>query len=118
MFLGYWKNALSVKALGENAFAMRLPSALSAGLSALMLFFLIRRFTKNTVTAMMSTAIFLTCIEVYVIGTFCVLDSMFSMFITASMAAFFLAFMESRPLKRNYFLIISGVACGFAFLTK
>ncbi len=36
--LGYWLNALSVSAFGRTAFAVRLPSALSAGLSALAVF--------------------------------------------------------------------------------
>jgi 4-amino-4-deoxy-L-arabinose transferase len=36
--LGYWLNALSTALFGQNAFAMRLPSAVSTGLSALCLF--------------------------------------------------------------------------------
>ena len=34
--LGYWLVAASIKLFGENAFATRLPSALAAGLSALL----------------------------------------------------------------------------------
>ena len=49
--LGHWLNALSIKMLGENAFAVRLPSALAAGLSAMMLFFLVRRFAGDASTA-------------------------------------------------------------------
>ena len=41
--LGYWLNGLSIMACGENAFAIRLPSALSVGLSALVIMLMIRQ---------------------------------------------------------------------------
>ena len=116
--LGYWLNSMSIKLIGENAFAIRLPSALAVGISATILFFLVHRFTNDITTAIIASSVFLTCLEVFAIGTFCVLDSIFSMFITASMTAFFFAFTEVRLLKRNFFLLISGVSCGLAFLTK
>jgi len=116
--LGHWLHALSIKLMGANAFATRLPSALAVGISALMLFLLIRRFTDENPAAILAASIFLTCIEVYGIGTFCILDSIFSLFITASMVVFFFAFMETHPPKRRFYLISSGIACGLAFLTK
>jgi 4-amino-4-deoxy-L-arabinose transferase len=116
--LGHWLHALSIKLIGANAFAVRLPSALAVALSALILFFLVRRFTGDVVAGVMAASVFLTCLEVFTVGTFCVLDSIFSMFVTASMAAFFLAFMETHPLKRIIFLSGAGFTCGLAFLTK
>jgi 4-amino-4-deoxy-L-arabinose transferase len=116
--LGHWLNALSIKILGENAFAVRLPSALAAGLSAMILFFLVRRFACDVLTALLAASLFLICFEVAIVGTFCVLDTIFSMFITASIVASFLAFIEAGKLKKILFLISSGVACGLAFLTK
>lgn len=116
--LGHWLNALSIKLLGENAFAVRLPSALSAGLSALMLALLIRRFTSDVTLALLAASVFLSSLEIFGIGTFCVLDSIFSMFLTAVMVFFFCAFMESRPSKRAVFLAAAGISAGLAFLTK
>lgn len=116
--LGHWLNALSIEAFGTNAFAVRLPSALAVGLSALILFFLVCRFTGDVVAGVMAASVFLTCLEVFAVGTFCVLDSIFSMFVTASMAAFFLALMETRPITRIIFLVGAGITCGLAFLTK
>lgn len=116
--LGHLFHALSIMLLGLNAFAIRLPSALAVGLSALMLFLLIRRFTNDTTSAIMAASVFLTCIEVFCIGTFCVLDSIFSMFITASMVLFFFALVENHPLKKKIILAGAGIACGLAFLTK
>ena len=116
--LGHWLHALNIKLFGANSFAIRLPSALAVGLSTLILFLLIRRFTKEIPTALLAASVFLTCFEVYGVGTFCVLDSIFSLFITASIVAFFFAFIETHPSKKILYLIVSGIACGLAFLTK
>jgi 4-amino-4-deoxy-L-arabinose transferase len=116
--LGYWLHALSIKLLSANSFAIRLPSALAVGLSALILFLLVRRVTKEIPAALLAASVSLTCVEVFGVGTFCVLDSIFSLFITASIVAFFFAFMETRQLKRTFCFICSGISCGLAFMTK
>jgi 4-amino-4-deoxy-L-arabinose transferase len=116
--LGHWLNALSIKLLGENTFAVRLPGALSAGLSALMLILLIRRFTADVTLSLLAASVFLTSLEIFAIGTFCVMDNIFSMFLTAVMVFFFCAFMESRPSKRTAFLAGAGISAGLAFLSK
>ena len=36
--LGYWMNAVSIKLFGENAFAVRFPSAAATGISGFILF--------------------------------------------------------------------------------
>jgi 4-amino-4-deoxy-L-arabinose transferase len=116
--LGHWLHALGIKVLGGNAFAVRLPCALSAGVSALILYLLVLRFIGGAPTAIAAASIFLTCLEIFAIGTFSVLDSIFSMLVTAAMAAFFFAFMETMPIKRTLFLASAGIACGMAFLAK
>ncbi|MBN2125962.1 MAG: phospholipid carrier-dependent glycosyltransferase, partial [Deltaproteobacteria bacterium] len=115
---GYWLNALSMTLFGENAFATRLPSALSAGLSAMMLFFLAGRFLRGRSVAVLSALVFLACVEVFGVGTFSSLDSAFSMFLTGAMVSFFFAYREQGAGKRFGFLALSGVSCGLAFLTK
>lgn len=45
--LGYWLNATSIVLFGKNAFAVRLPSALAAGLTALMVFVLVGRVLQR-----------------------------------------------------------------------
>lgn len=151
--MGHWLNAASIMLFGENEFAVRFPSALAAGLSALMLFFLARRFAAKGAdgkyidngyfTGAAASLIFLTCLEVFVVGVYSALDSMFSFFITAAMICYFYAFSQSNqagcvgrdsfptngreaPLsgndsvagRRNLFLLCFGVFVGFAFLTK
>jgi 4-amino-4-deoxy-L-arabinose transferase len=115
--LGYWMNALSLSAFGETAFAIRLPSALAAGFSALLLFLLSLRFVGNRTVAALSAAIFLTCLEVFAVGVFSVLDSLFAFLVTASLVAFFFGIQSTGKAKHGY-LALFGVACGLAFLTK
>lgn len=116
--LGYWVNTASIMLFGENAFAIRLPSALAAGISALMLFLIVRRFAAGYSAGILAATAFLTCLEVFGIGTFSALDSVFSMFVTAGMVSFFFAYMADKAGKRIVLLALFGVFCGLAFLTK
>jgi 4-amino-4-deoxy-L-arabinose transferase len=116
--LGYWLNAASMMLFGENAFAIRFPSAMAAGISALMIFFMVRRFTGGHSPGVFAAMVFLTCLEIYGIGTFSVLDNVFAVFVTAAMVLFFFAYVEDTPGKKTGLLILSGVSCGLAFLTK
>jgi len=116
--LGYWLNAIGIAMFGENAFAIRFFSAVAAGISAVILFFLARKYAGGYRTGILVATVFLTCSEVFSISTISVLDSMFSMFLTAAMALFFFAHMEEVPRKRVCLLVLSGISCGLAFLTK
>ncbi len=115
--MGYWLNALSIKLFGENAFAVRFPSAAATGLSAFLVFLLIRRFSGGITAGTQAALIFLTSFIVFGIGTFNILDSMLAMFVTASMASFFFAH-NADSLKKNVLLLLFGVFCALAFLTK
>jgi 4-amino-4-deoxy-L-arabinose transferase len=116
--LGYWLNAAGIAMFGENAFATRFFSAMAAGISAVILFFLARKYAGGYRMGIFVVVVFLTCAEVFSISTVNVLDSMFSMFLTAAMALFFFAYMEDVPRKRVCLLVLSGISCGLAFLTK
>lgn len=117
--LGYWFNSLSIHLFGENSFAIRFPSALSAGLSALMVYILGYMFAGGITAGFFSAAIFLTFMGVFVIGQFSVLDSMFSLFVTAGMIVFRLADTSvCGTRKRFFYLLILGILTGLAFLVK
>ncbi|MBA4368186.1 MAG: hypothetical protein C0403_11185 [Desulfobacterium sp.] len=117
--MGYWLNALSLKAFGENNFAVRFSSALSAGISALIVFFLVRRYTKDRFLAFMASAIFLTFLEVVCLGVFSLLDGMVSMFLTGAMGLFLFAW-EVRNERRKFHgrLFLFGIFLGLACMTK
>ncbi len=116
--LGYWLTAASMRLFGENAFAMRFPSALATGLAALLIFILVQWFIGGY-AAMLAVMVFLTCFEVFGIGTLNVLDSMFAMFVTAAMTSFFFAHTAGHSIwKKRVLLLLFGLFCGLAFLTK
>ena len=117
--MGYWLNGIAMTLFGENAFSVRFFSAISAGLSAMMVFFLSSRFMNSTKRGVLATGVFLTFFLVYGLGVFSVLDGMFSFFLTASIGFFFLSWSCRDHLHSYYwYLILSGIFCGFAFLTK
>ena len=58
----YWAQAACYKLLGENAFAARLPSALFAAGTSLLIFFWARRFTKQQI-ALAASVIFTTSLQ-------------------------------------------------------
>ena len=122
--LGYWAAAGSILLFGQNPFAVRLPSALATGLSALLIYMLVARMGRrsgreNHTQAFLAALVFLSCFEVFGVGTTAVLDALFSFFLTATVAAFFVATEAApRSSRERDFLVLSGIACGLAFLTK
>ena len=122
--MGYWVYACAQMLFGHNTFAVRLPSAVSTGLTALLIFLLIRFASgmendKNRFRAAAGALIFLSCFEVFGVGSVAVLDNLFCFFMTAEISAFYFA-SEKEPGSsgEKSFLVLSGIACGFAFLTK
>ena len=115
---GYWTNAVSMNLFGENAFALRLPSALSVIISALMIFLLVRKFSRPGSASLLSPAIFLSCPLVLVIGYITILDSLLTMLLTGVLGCFFFAHMAETMRRKVFFLFLMGVFGGLAFLTK
>lgn len=116
--LGYWLNALSILLFGESPFAIRLNSALATGMTAAIIFFLMRRFGRGSEAGILGAAAYLTCLLVLSLGVISILDSMLTLFLTGAMGFFFFAYREGRPLKRAGFLSLFGAFCGLAFLMK
>lgn len=116
--LGYWLNAISITLLGENNFAIRLPSAIAAAISGLMLLLLVRKYGGGYSAGILASSIFLTSLLVFGIATINLLDTMLSTFLTGAMVLFFLGYMEAKPRRRTLFLALSGTSCGLAFLVK
>lgn len=116
--LGYWINALSISFLGETRFAIRLPSALAAGISALMLFFLCRRFSNYPFTGILAAGIYLTCLLVFALGVTNILDSLLTLFLTGALVFFFYGHHAGNQKTRRVFFALFGGFCALAFLVK
>lgn len=115
--LGYWAIAASIEAFGENRFAIRLPMALSAGLTGVLVF-LVARTVLGAGGGLLAAAVYLTFGQVFFIGIFCVLDSIFTLMLTASIAGFYFAHRATDGRRKRLLLAAAGAACGLAFLTK
>ena len=116
--LSYWITAFSTSLIGENRFALRLPSALAVALAALFIYLLVSRVSGDPWKGTLSSVIYLTSMGVYAAGVYNSPDSLLSMFLTAGMVLFFLSHVEEHPTRRAVFLALFGVFCGLAFLTK
>jgi len=101
-------SAVSVRFLGRNAFALRLPSALAAGLTALLLFGFVKRCCGDGTSAVLSSTILLTSALFFGVGTAAATEGVYTFFLTGAMACFFLA--QSRQGAPRYYV---GGLCGF-----
>jgi 4-amino-4-deoxy-L-arabinose transferase len=115
--LGYWMTAVSFLGFGENAFALRLPAALMTGFSAGVLMMFVRRWTRRWDLTAIAAMVFMTSLEVSILGTTAILDAPFTGMVTASIAFFFFGWRATGP-PRFGWLVASGIACGCAFLIK
>lgn len=115
--MGYWLNSASFEIFGENAFALRLPSALAAGLTALLVFLLTARFATRA-SAYLAAGIYLTTLLVSGVGTFAVLDTFLALFLTGALASFYAAYAAKKRRRRLGWLAICGAFCAAAFLSK
>ncbi|MGB5444679.1 MAG: lipid IV(A) 4-amino-4-deoxy-L-arabinosyltransferase [Psychromonas sp.] len=115
--MGHWMNAVSQLLFGESNFSVRAASVFSSAGSAFCLWLLVDRFLNRRI-AWISVSIFISLFMVAAIGTYSVLDSMFSLWLTAAFSAFFFAFAADNSTARYKHYGLAGLFCGLAFLTK
>ena len=119
--MGYWLIAGAMRVFGENAFAGRFAPAVSTGLAALIVLLLAQKMTGRREVGWFAAGTFLLMPLVFIVGTTCTLDAIFSLFVTATVAAFYCAmegFLEKKPVKCVLWLLATGAAAGCAFLVK
>ncbi len=117
--MSYWVNAASMLIFGQNNWSIRLASALSAGISALWIFFLVGRYAGGPRWAgLLAAAVLLTCMEFFAVGVFNVPDGLLTMFLTAAMVSFYLSYQADRSGKKLLYQAVFGAFCSLAFLTK
>ena len=117
--LGYWLVAGSLKVFGMNRFAARLPMALAAGLTALLLALWIKRTSRDAEWALWSALFYLATGLGWLMGTTAVLDSILCLFTTATLLCIHQAVTtEKWNYERLIWLVLSGVTAGLGFMTK
>ncbi|WP_370557649.1 lipid IV(A) 4-amino-4-deoxy-L-arabinosyltransferase [Edwardsiella tarda] len=115
---GYWVNNLGQWLFGDGNFAVRAGAVLATVLSALLVFWLARRLLANRGAALLAALIYLTSFLVYGVGSYAVLDPIFTLWMTAAMCSFWLAEQASSTRGRIGGYILLGLACGMGFMTK
>jgi len=116
--LGHWLNAIALVVFGENEFAVRIASALSAGITALMAYVLCRKFFESRATALLTVFIYLTCFEVQVVGTLSVLDTMFTAALNLGIGFMVLSAIAEEKPAQTRLMLLGGCILGLAFLAK
>jgi 4-amino-4-deoxy-L-arabinose transferase len=119
--MGYWLIAGSIRVFGENGFAARFVPAVSTGLAALIVLLLGAKMTGRRESGWYATGCFLLMPLVFFVGTTCTLDAIFSLFVTATVSAFYCAvegYLEKKRMKCVLWLLAAGAAAGCAFLVK
>lgn len=109
----YWTQAVCVRLLGLNEFALRLPSALASFFWALMLFFFVRRYVGRQ-TAWFSAFFLVTSIQTGLIAKAAIADALLNLFITLTMFAIYAHFKTG---KRRY-VLAAFLGMGLGFMTK
>jgi 4-amino-4-deoxy-L-arabinose transferase len=116
--LVYWTTELSLAVFGLNSFAVRLQSALSVALTALLVGLLVRRFTGSSEESLLSAAVYGTGAMVFGLGSVAIPDNLLTLFLTGTLAAGLCALDATRRGARAGWLAAAGLSCGLAFLTK
>ena len=115
---GYWLNNMSQLVFGENSFSARFIPALMTFLSAMCVYWLAMRMWSNPRKAFISAFIYLSSFLVFTIGTFNVLDPIVTVWLTATMCAFYLAVTAQTQKSKLIAYILIGVCSGLGVLTK
>jgi len=115
---GYWINNLGQLLFGDSNFAVRFGSVLCTALSALLVFWLALRLWRSRPKALMAGTIYLSCLIVYGVGTFAVLDAMLTLWMTAAMLCFHGADQAATRRGKVVAWALLGAACGMGVLTK
>jgi len=117
--LGYWLTAGSFKVFGVNRFSLRLPMALAAGITALLLALWIKRESRDPEYALWAALFYLTTGLGWVLGTTAVLDSILCLFTTATLICLHQAVKtEKWSFERLIWLVLGGVTAGLGFMVK
>ena len=115
----YWAFAASFKIFGMNRFALRLPCMLAMLATAWIIYLLTGHYYEDRRTCLLAAAVFASMPFVYLLATTAITDMILTLFVTAGTVTFFLAAQDEVPTgKKIGLLILCGVSCGLAFLTK
>lgn len=115
--LYYGALALTFKAFGVSDKVARIPSALFAFASVLVVFF-VANFLFGSQTALLAGLILATTGEYFRVAHTVIVDSGLTFFVVSSMGLFIIGYLSDSNRKKLLCYILMYVSCGLAFFTK
>ncbi|AZE55283.1 Undecaprenyl phosphate-alpha-4-amino-4-deoxy-L-arabinose arabinosyl transferase [Pseudomonas synxantha] len=115
---GYWMIALGQALFGQNLFGVRFASALSTGLSILLVYLVSRRLWNDPQKSLVSTVLYMSFVSVAALGGYANLDPQFTFWVNLTGVALWFCFDSSTRRGRLWSWALLGFACGMGFMTK
>jgi len=115
---GYWLIAIGQALFGQNLFGVRITSALSLGLSALLTYWVANRLWGERRKAVICAVLYMSFGLVAGQAGYANLDPQFTLWVNLSLVALWLALDSRTPRERLLSWGLLGVACGMGFMTK
>jgi 4-amino-4-deoxy-L-arabinose transferase len=115
---GYWMIALGQALFGQNLFGVRFASALSTGLSILLVYLVSRRLWNDPQKSLVSTVLYMSFVSVALLGGYANLDPQFTFWVNLTGVALWFCFDSTTRRGRLWSWALLGFACGMGFMTK
>lgn len=115
---GYWINSLGQWLFGGSNFAVRFGAIFSTAVTALMVYWLTWQMWRDKKTAFIAAVIFLSCLLVYGVGTYAVLDPIITLWLMAAMCVFWLALQSPSTHQKVWAYLLLGSVCAMGLMTK
>lgn len=115
---GYWMIALGQAIFGQNLFGVRFASALSTGLSIVLVYLVSRRLWNDPHKSLVSAVLYLSFVSVAALGGYSNLDPQFTFWVNLTGVALWFCFDSQTRRGRLWSWALLGLACGMGFMTK
>ena len=115
---GYWMIALGQAIFGQNLFGVRFASALSSGLSILLVYLVSRRLWNDPQKSLISTVLYMSFVSVAALSGYANLDPQFTFWVNLTGVALWFCFDSTTRSGRLWSWALLGFACGMGFMTK
>jgi 4-amino-4-deoxy-L-arabinose transferase len=116
--MGYWFIALGQAVFGHNLFGVRIASALSLGLSAVLAYLIARRLWNSPRKSLTCAVVYLSFGLIISQAGYANLDPQFALWVNLSIVALWYAVDSTRHRARLASWACLGFACGMGFMTK
>ena len=115
---GYWMIALGQALFGDNLFGVRIASAISTGLSAMLCYLIARRLWNEPRKSFACALLYMSFTVVAGQAGYANLDPQFTFWVNLSLVALWFALDSATHARRLIAWATLGLACGMGFLTK